>query len=227
MNALDSLFDFATLMSTSSAMTLASDTNDCPETLSRTSQISSAIAQRTQIPCGHGNQFQQHVHTQPEACAPSNIVHKQSFVDVSRAGTHQIGQSDLDWFPAPQQLRNPCVQYQFLDRPEGQHLTQVTGPDREVDFSHCTSLPMGYLQQPAAPQYLQHMPDQQMPGNHVCHDQPCIPLGNHQFFPPLGHDFIGGSIPASHQQIAGDGINIAFQNYNNSSAYRAGPLRQH
>src|SRR5690242_18988354 len=200
MNALDSLFDFATLMSTSSAMTLASDTNDCPGILSRTSQMSSAAAQSTQIPCGHGNQSQQHVHTQLEACAPSNIMHKQSLVDVSRAGTHQIGQSDLDWFPAPQQLRTPYAQYQSLDQSEGQHLTRASAPDREFDFSHCTSMPMGYLQQPSAPQYLQQMPDQQLPWHHVCHDQPCFPPSNHQFFPPLGHDFVGGSVHASQQQ---------------------------
>lgn len=230
MNALDSLFDFAALMSSSSAMTLR-PAYKTQNVLSQGAQRSKMLSvQGAQLPHGPRNQAQRPEppsHTRSEAFVPLDAAYK------ARVPTCDMQQSALDWVPATLQLQN----LQYLGHQPltylAEHNQDFVCSQHQYQSCQCTNIPMWNMHQPPlqytelAPQYLQQVPDQGLPWYQPCQNQLCGPLNNHQSLPLPDYYSGGDSMPISPQDTMGDEANIGFQSYGSGRVYRTRPLPHH
>lgn len=136
MNALDSLFDFAALMSTSSAMTHSPDSKRTPDNPAHTAQTSKA-------PPSQAPQIQLHyddhpTHHQPPAQNPTNpsLPHYEPKpAAFSRSHADPTHQRPIDWIPASSySLQAPHSQDPQL--PAYHHLPDFSGFDCDFACGH-------------------------------------------------------------------------------------------
>lgn len=135
MNALDSLFDFATLMSTSSAMTLISESNDLNESAQdtqtfKTRPATAALAQSCQMP-HHSQHIDDNIHQLPQTEHP--------IVMFSRAHFDSGNQHPFGWIPEPLCSQRMPMQVQHPPVPEYSRL-----PAYETPAFDCYGLPCGH-----------------------------------------------------------------------------------
>jgi hypothetical protein len=139
MNALDSLFDFAALMSTSSAMTLTPNPNNVsvvPTQDARTSQVPSATAVPAQV--SQSRERMQH-HPQQLGGGMHSLPRSENNVAIfSGAQVNSGNQHSVDWAPAPPFMQQTLVQDCYPPMPEHSRLPlyEVPTPDCDVPCGH-------------------------------------------------------------------------------------------
>lgn len=190
MNALDFLFDFAALMSSSSAITLPPCTNNVQDVLAQESQASDLLLiQGTQVPInnnGHPRQAIQTPHPQMTAGLPSIPLHEDNIATFSSAHASDVDQKPIDWIPAPH-----CPQH-------AQHAVSSQQPPHFPDYSQLTQLPGFDCNFPCG-----HHPNQRCycmytPTAEVCTSYGCTS--------PYAHDQMSLQVPQQFQYLPGDGI---------------------
>jgi hypothetical protein len=141
MNALDSLFDFAALMSTSSAMTFIPDPNDSNGSAQGTQtskgcSASIAPAQSSQVPGRMRHRSQQlhsNMHSLPQIEVP--------IATLSRAHVDPKNQHSIDWISAPPFLQEMSVQGQHPFLPDHSRLPAYDVPAFDCYDVSCSHYP--------------------------------------------------------------------------------------
>ncbi|KAF2631106.1 hypothetical protein BU25DRAFT_455434 [Macroventuria anomochaeta] len=140
MNALDFLLDFATLMGTSSALTIPPGSRNAPNIPTQEVQTSKALSlQSAQKPFPHGDHLQQApqpFHPQLGTGIPSMTSHEETIAAFSRAHASPTIQNPIDWIPAPPYPQHPSTQGQILHHPEDHWFTEVLSFDCELTCGH-------------------------------------------------------------------------------------------
>ncbi|KAF1928023.1 uncharacterized protein M421DRAFT_92844 [Didymella exigua CBS 183.55] len=174
MNALDFLFDFADLMSTSSAMKLPPGTNK----YAQDTQASKALS-TTAVP-SQSSQYQGEVQqpSQQLGAGIDSILVPQSENDMatfSRTHVESAIQHPIDWVLSPQFMQQPYMQEHSLLFPE--HLRLPSSEDLSFGFD------ITYLHHHDQSCHCTHMPPPSMRFQHGC----MIPSGWNVQQPHLEH----------------------------------------
>ncbi|KAF1362756.1 hypothetical protein EJ07DRAFT_174296 [Lizonia empirigonia] len=172
MNALDYLFDFAALMSTSSAMTVSPNADGMPSKRPAASQEAASISSSSHdapMPCSFENQPLRPPHLDDDN--PSMPSQEDAMAVVPRSHGSDPEQNPNDWIPAPAHLQDLALQHnkyqlqvgprQFLQTP-GSYSELICGHHPESQC-HCRYLrpALNHPSVDCAPLWMQQAPQMQ------------------------------------------------------------------
>jgi hypothetical protein len=189
MNALDFLFDFVALMS-SSAMSLPPCTNKVQDVPAQEPQASDLLLiQGAQVPNnnnGHPQQATQTPYPQVAAELPSISLHEDNIAAFSRSHASDVNQKPIVWIPEPpypQHAQYAASSHQSPHLPDYSQLTPLPGFD--------CNFPCG------------HHPNQRCHCMYIPTAEVCTSYGSTS---PYAHDQMSLQAPQQFQYLPGDRV---------------------